>query len=355
MNNKIKVSILGASGFTGRELIKILVRHPYVDIDKLYSRSYEGEDISDVHTSLKGIVSEKLIKPSPGSISADSDVFFLALPHTKSMEYITALSGSDRLIIDLSADYRFSSPENYERYYGTKHLDPEGLKKAVYGIPEINREQIKGAKLIANPGCYATAVILAAYPLVIEKMLESSVYVDAKSGISGAGKKLNSEYLFSKRYENITPYKVNSHRHMGEIIEYLSMVTDKPWDSLVFCPHLMPVERGILANLYAKIADNLKEEDLRLIYRKHYGRNSDRNSDRNFGRKEFINILDEGMFPQTKDVVHTNNCNIGIKYAPRTGDIVVISAIDNLIKGASGQAVQNMNVALEYEETLGLV
>ncbi|MEA3506741.1 MAG: N-acetyl-gamma-glutamyl-phosphate reductase [Elusimicrobiota bacterium] len=343
MKKSIKVSVLGATGFTGRELLKILVKHSYVEIDELYSRSHAGKEIADIHTSLTGTVSKKLIEPSPEKISPESDVIFLALPHTKSMEYISALASPGRLIIDLSADYRFSLPENYKKYYGVRHRDPEGLKKAVYGIPEINRSRIEGAELIANPGCYATAVILAVYPLLAEKMLVSPVYVDAKSGISGAGKKLSNEFLFSRRYENITPYKVNSHRHMGEIIEYLGMVTGSPWDSLVFCPHLMPVERGILANHYGRAAENLNGEDIRGAYRKYYS-----------GEK-FINIHKPGTFPQTKDVVHTNNCSIGISFTEKTGDIIVISAIDNLVKGASGQAVQNMNVALGYEETLGLV
>ncbi len=334
MSEKIKVSVIGASGFTGRELLRLLSKHEKVKLDILFSRTYAGRDIADIHPSLKGIISKTVSDDIPQS----NDVVFLALPHTKSLKFVPQLIKNNRLVIDLSADYRFKDIENYKKWYGIEHGDEENLKKAVYGIPEINRNEIKNAALIANPGCYATAVILSVYPLLKEGMINSTVYVDAKSGISGAGKKLDSEYLFTKRYENITPYKVNSHRHMGEIMEFLN----EKKINLVFCPHLIPVNRGILSNTYTKINKNLNIEDIRNIFLKYYE------------NEHFINICNPDVFPEISEVNFTNNCNIGISFNHETGDIVVISAIDNLIKGASGQAVQNMNIVLGFEETSGL-
>ncbi|MFC2061520.1 N-acetyl-gamma-glutamyl-phosphate reductase [Elusimicrobiota bacterium] len=343
MNKKIKTSIVGASGFTGRELIKIIASHPGLEIDKLYSRSFAGKHISEIHPSLKGISDVELVEPSPQAISPESEIIFLALPHTKSIEYAAELVDKTRLIIDLSADYRFSDPVVYEKWYGIKHEDTANLKSAVYGIPEINREEVKGAQLIANPGCYATSVIIAIYPLVKEGIIDGPVYVDAKSGISGAGKKLDDQYIFSTRYENITPYNINSHRHMGEIVDFIGKVTGKDWDSLVFCPHLIPMERGILSNIYTRTAEKADEEAIREIFMKYYS------------NEHFINICNKGEFPQTKDVCFTNNCNIGIKVDPDSGDIIIIAAIDNLVKGASGQAIQNMNIVMGFEESSGLV
>ncbi len=341
-----KVSIIGASGFTGRELVRILSGHDKIQIDKLYSKNHAGEDISDLYPSLKGSVSNILSSPKPEKISPESDIVFLALPHTKSLSYLPYLSGSKKLIIDLSADYRFFSASEYEKWYKTKHEDIDNLKKAIYGLPEINREEIKKANLIANPGCYATATVLSIYPLLKENMVDKSIYIDAKSGISGAGKKLNSEFLFASRYENITPYKVNSHRHMGEITGFLNHVINDPnsvkWDNLVFCPHLIPIERGILVNLYTNLKEKLTGEELRGIYSKYYG------------DEYFMDICGPEVFPQTKDVESTNNCRLGLKTDPDTGDLIVVTAIDNLVKGASGQAVQNMNIALGFDEYAGL-
>ncbi|MBN2406549.1 MAG: N-acetyl-gamma-glutamyl-phosphate reductase [Elusimicrobia bacterium] len=342
MNTKKKTAVVGASGFTGRELVRLIARHPGLEISSMHSKSFAGQEISDIHPSLKGIVSGKLQPVSVEGICG-ADVVFLALPHTSSLEYIPQIIDKVELVVDLSADYRFSDPLEYKKWYNVDHKDTENLKRAVYGIPEINRGELKGAKLIANPGCYATSVILAVYPLLKEGLVSDTVYVDAKSGISGAGKKLDAEYLFSKRYESITPYKVDSHRHMGEIICFLDKVVGTDWNSLVFCPHLIPIERGILANLYIKLNTSLKQEDLRNVFLKYYR------------DEHFINVLEENVFPETKEVGFTNNCNIGVKSGSTGKDAIVISAIDNLIKGASGQALQNMNAVLGFPETAGLV
>jgi N-acetyl-gamma-glutamyl-phosphate reductase len=344
MNEKIKVSVIGASGFTGKELVRLLSGHKYVEIDSLLSRSFAGKDINDIHPSLKGTISKELKDVSIDNISDDCNVVFLALPHTKSFEYVPQLLKDDRVVIDLSADYRFSSREGYEKWYEVEHTDSDNIKNAVYGIPEINREDIKGSKLIANPGCYATSAILALYPLLKEGIVDKDVFVDAKSGISGAGKKLNSEFLYSKRYENLTPYKVNSHRHMGEIEDFLSKQINHNWESLVFCPHLIPMYRGILANTYAKVTKkDVTYEQIKKLYIKYYG------------NENFINIKEENEFPEVQEVNMTNNCNIGIQYDHKSGGVIVISAIDNLVKGASGQAIQNMNVVMGFDEKEGLI
>ncbi len=342
MKDKVKVSVYGATGFTGRELLKILHGHPSMEINRIYSRTHEGRNISDIFPSLKGMLDMKLEAPSTDKIEDNSDAVFLALPHETSMKYVPALSEKKILAVDMSADYRFSDYREYEDVYGIPHTDRENLKKAVYGIPEINPREIEKAELIANPGCYATAVILSLFPLVKEGVLKGPAFADAKSGISGAGKKLHDEFLFAKRYENITPYKVNSHRHMKEITSFIKHAAGVKWENLVFCPHLIPVERGILANIYAPLSEKLDCSELHGIYAKYYK------------EKPFINIYPEGKFPQTSDTVGTNNCGIGAAVSKEQNAAVIIASIDNLIKGASGQAVQNMNIAMGFGESEGL-
>ncbi len=338
--SKYSVSVIGASGMTGGELLRILLRHPDVEIKDLFSRSAAGRCISDIHSFLRGTLSRKLKNPDPSGIPP-ADIIFLALPHTAAMEYVPASLRSARLVIDLSADYRFRSPEEYLKWYSKEHSDKENLDKAVYGIPEINRKDISGASLVANPGCYATAAILALYPLLKEGVLYGPVFIDAKSGISGAGKKLSPELLFINRFGNLTPYNVNRHRHMGEIISFLDAQTGRNPDGLVFCPHLVPVERGILSNLYVSTKKPLKSGELAEIFRSCYR------------EEEFIYLCGEGEYPQLSDVSTTNMCFIGTSDSGNNSALV-ISAIDNLVKGASGQAVQNMNAALGIEENLGL-
>ncbi len=338
---KINAAVVGASGFTGKELLRILSGHENVKVEAMLSRTFASKEVDAVHPELRGSIEGRFIESSVENIPESSDVVFLALPHTKSLEYVPPLLERNMVVIDLSADYRFREKDEYEKWYGKKHSDSAGLKKAVYGLVEINREKIKDAGLVANPGCYATAAILSLYPLVNEGLLKNTACIDAKSGISGAGGKLHEEYLFSKRYENITPYKVNSHRHMGEIFSFIGRVSSSSWESLVFCPHLIPVERGILSNLYTILDSPVDEKEIREVYRSYYK------------NEKFVNILPSGFFPQTKDTVGTNNCSIGIKCDGKK--VVVIAAIDNLIKGAAGQAVQNMNAVFGFGESTGLI
>ncbi len=342
MRGKIKASVYGATGFTGRELISILSRHPSVELDRIYSRSFQGKKISEVFPTLKGVADMRLSMPSPERQPPDSDAVFLALPHRKSMEYVPGLVKKEILTIDMSADYRFESAGDYQQEYSCTHTDSANIEQAVYGLPEINREKIKNARLIANPGCYATAVILALYPLVREGVLTGTAFVDAKSGISGAGKKLDSEFLFSSRYENVTPYKVNSHRHIKEITSFISVSSKRKWEGLFFCPHLIPADRGILANIYAEIGEGKGTKELLDIYSSYYG------------NQEFIHICPEGRFPQVSDTAKTNNCFIGAGVLGEGGKTAIVSSIDNLVKGASGQAVQNLNIAMGFRETEGL-
>ena len=343
MNKKIKTSVIGASGFTGRELVKLLAGHPDVEIKDLYSRTYKGLDISEVHPELKGVFSGTLKDPEPGIVPPDSDVVFLAMPHTKAAQYAAPIIKAGKTVIDLSADYRFKSAENFSRWYGAEHPDAQNLKNAVYGIPEINRRALKDARLIANPGCYATSVILALYPFVAENMIDGPVYVDSKSGISGAGRKVEEIYTYMHRNENLTPYKVNEHRHMGEIIEFLQSHNEEKFGPFIFCPHLIPMDRGILSNIYVKLKEESDSGSIAGLFEKFYS------------KERFIDLKPGGVYPQTKDVVNTNNCSIGFKYDPESGTLIIISAIDNLLKGASGQAVQNMNAAMGIAEEKGLL
>lgn len=339
---KFRTSVIGANGLTGRELVRILSGHSSAEVGDLYSRADAGRDISDIYPDLKGSVSGIMKKPSPEAIEP-SDVIFLALPHTKSAEYMPYALEKASLVVDLSADYRFTDPHLFEKHYKVKHPDPERLSGIPYALPEINRDEIKEVNAIANPGCYATASILAIYPLLAEGLVKERVFVDAKSGISGAGKKVASEYLFINRNENLTPYNVNKHRHMGEIVDFLQTATGSSWDKLVFCPQLLPVYRGILVCAYAELRSPLTQDAASGIYEKYYG------------SEHFINIKKDGEYPQISDVAGTNNVSIGVEISSDGKSAVVMSAIDNLIKGAAGQAVQNMNIALGITETEGLI
>ncbi|NLB35049.1 MAG: N-acetyl-gamma-glutamyl-phosphate reductase, partial [Elusimicrobia bacterium] len=290
----------------------------------------------------KPAVSSVMKHPTPETIES-ADVIFLALPHTQSAAYMPNAVKKAPLVVDLSADYRFSSYKLYEEIYGVKHTDPERVLDTPYGLPEINREDVKGASVIANPGCYATATILALYPLVDAGLIDGRVFVDAKSGISGAGKKLGDAYLFINCNENLTPYNVNKHRHMGEIVEFLKTTTGSFWDKLVFCPQLLPLYRGMMICAYTDLSKKMSDGDVRAIYEKYYS------------GEPFIDIKAPGVYPQISDVAGTNNCSIGIELSSDGESVTVMCAIDNLVKGASGQAVQNMNIALGLDETQGLV
>jgi N-acetyl-gamma-glutamyl-phosphate reductase len=342
----INVGIIGATGHTGEVLIEILLNHPKVRICHLYNsgkNSSGAQVISDVFPKFKNRLDLICKKPDYAQIKQDCDLIFLALPHTVSMKFVPKLLSLGKKVIDLSADYRFKNVSAYKKFYKIKHQDQENLKNAVYGLPELNRAKIKTAKLLANPGCYPTCAILSLAPLLALNLADpDSVIIDAKSGVSGAGKKLENEYLFSEIQGDFRAYKVNLHQHAPEINQQLSKLSGKKVE-VIFVPHLLPIERGILSTIYLKKfpGAKLKARSLVELYKKFYQ------------GEPFIRIKPEGFFPRIKDVVKTNFCDIGVKDFGHS--IIVIGVIDNLLKGASAQAVQNMNIMYNLPETAGLL
>jgi N-acetyl-gamma-glutamyl-phosphate reductase len=338
------VDIVGATGYTGQELIDILLDHPNVKINGLYSTMEEPVAISELLPRFKNrtnLICKKFNKKE--LVANKSQVVFLALPHTYSMDVVAELIKANKYVIDLSADYRLKNTSVYERFYNIKHKDKTNLNKAVYGLPEIYRQKIKNAKLVANPGCYPTAAILALAPLVATDSIElDSIIIDAKSGTSGAGKKAAQDLQFSEIDEDFKPYKVNIHQHMPEIEQELSKLSGKNL-KVVFVPHILPLKRGILETIYVRTAAESKPTTAGIIslYKRFYK------------TEPFLRIRKEGDFPRLRDVVGTNYCDIAIGVFGK--NIIVVSAIDNLLKGASGQAVQNMNIMLDYPEQMGLL
>lgn len=339
----INVGVVGATGHTGEELIDILLGHPGVRITKLYNTSAEPQIISEVFPKFKNRIDLVCKKLDLSEISDACDFIFLALPHTVSMGLVPKILKLGKKVVDLSADYRLEDARIYEKFYSIKHKDKPHLKEAIYGLPEIYRAKIKDAKLVANPGCYPTCALLALAPLVALNLVElDSIIIDAKSGVSGAGKKIAKDFLFSEVNEDFRAYKVNTHQHMPEIEQVLSKLSGKKI-KVTFVPHLLPLNRGILETIYVKKTKHaeLKAQDLAGLYSKFY-------------KKEiFVRIRKDGEFPRIKDVAGTNFCDIGVK--DDGVNIIVIAAIDNLLKGASGQAVQNMNIMNKFPEHLGLL
>ncbi|MDD5042693.1 MAG: N-acetyl-gamma-glutamyl-phosphate reductase [Candidatus Omnitrophica bacterium] len=346
MEKRINVGIIGATGHTGEILIELLLDHPNVRITRLFNSGRGGvisRPISEFFPKLKNRLDVACAKPDWTQIKKECDLLFLALPHTVSMKFVPKLIAMNKRVIDLSADYRITNSSVYEKFYKVSHEDKANLKKAVYGLPELYRAGIKSAALLANPGCYPTSVILALAPLLAVNAIETdSIVVDAKSGVSGAGKKLEKEFLFSEIEGDFRAYKVNTHQHSPEINQVLSRLCGKKLE-IVFVPHLLPIERGILSTVYIKKAPGAKFRPggVHDLFRKFYK------------SEPFVRVRPEGSFPRIKDTVKTNFCDIGVKDFGRT--VIVISAIDNLLKGASGQAVQNMNIMYGLPETTGLL
>jgi len=335
----IKVGIIGATGYAGEELISILLRHPEVKITSLSAKIDQAQDISRLFPKFAGKISLVCKEPDIKEIIAKCDLVFLALPHTVSMEMAPKLLKAGKKVIDLSADYRLKDTQTYAQFYKTKHKDKINLVQAVYGLPELYREKIKHAQLIANPGCYPTAAILALAPLAAFNLVDlESVIIDAKSGVTGAGKKVAENFLFSEINEDFKAYKVNIHQHMPEINQELSKLLGKKI-KVTFVPHLLPLNKGILETIYLK--KTKKGQNIVSLYKKFYK------------KEPFVRIRDEGGFPRIKDVVGTNFCDIGIK--DEQDNVIIVSAIDNLLKGASGQAVQNMNIMYKFPEYSALL
>ncbi len=338
-----RIAIIGATGYTGRELIRLLVGHPKVALTALTSTQSAGKAFSEIYPAFLGRVDLRLEPLKIAAIARRVDLAFLCLPHGESIETAATFLKKAVRVVDLSADFRLRSAASYEAWYGAPHAAPKLLQDALYGLPELSAKSYAGVRLIANPGCYPTATLLALAPLVAEGAVDlGSLICDAKSGTSGAGRSAKTDMLFCEVNENFYPYKIASHRHTPEIEQGLTALAGKPVH-IQFTPHLLPVERGILATIYAKPYREWTEKKLRDLYRKFYK------------GKPFVRILKDGVFPSLAAVTRTNYCDIGLTYDPRTQNIVAVSAIDNLVKGASGQAIQNMNRLFGWKEGLGLL
>ncbi|MBI4384409.1 MAG: N-acetyl-gamma-glutamyl-phosphate reductase [Nitrospinae bacterium] len=337
----VRIGIAGATGYTGLELVRLLLRHPEAEIVALTSETYQGKSVAETFPSLKGFCDLRLQPLDPRMADA-CDVVFLCLPHTAAMSQIPELLKRPARVIDLSADFRLRDAEVFEQWYHARHEHPELLGKAVYGLPELYRERIRSARFVANPGCYPTSVILALAPLMRTGWIDlDSIIADSKSGVSGAGRKAALSGQFSECNEGVAAYSVATHRHTPEIEQELSALAGRAI-RVSFTPHLVPMTRGILSAVYANLTRDLTLEELVDHYRQHY---------RN---EPFVRVLDQGTFASTRFVAGSNYCDIGLQVDPRTRRVVVTSAIDNLVKGASGQAVQNMNLMLGFEENVAL-
>jgi len=336
---KHKVAIVGATGFTGSELVRILINHPSIEIIAITSESWAGEKFSDVHPFFQGICEMELIKADELETSV-VDIAFLALPHGVSMDYVEKFEDRRMKLVDLSGDFRLSSPKVYSDWYPKKHSYPKGFDRASYGIPELYREEIKKSTLVANPGCYPTSAILAITPLLKDGLASAQgIIIDSKSGVTGAGVKSKPVNHFSAVNDNFKAYGLKTHRHSIEIQENADRQSGKK-TSIQFTPHLLPVDRGILSTTYLKPKADLNSDAIQNSFKKHYG------------DEPFVRLRPSP--PSIKDVRGTNFCDLFATYDERTGNIIVISAIDNLVKGAAGQAVQNMNLLLGLSETEGL-
>lgn len=334
----IRAGIVGGTGYTGVELLRLLTRHPQVELAAITSRGDAGRPVADMFPSLRGHVD--LAFSDPGDAALDRcDVVFFATPNGIAMQQVPALLNAGAKVVDLAADFRLSDPAEWEKWYGMPHACAEVLESAVYGLPEVNRDRIRSARLVANPGCYPTAVQLGFIPLIEAGVIDRSTLIaDAKSGVSGAGRKAEVHALFAEAGDNFKAYGVPGHRHLPEIRQGLSAVAGGPV-GLTFVPHLTPLIRGIHATLYARLTEDC---DLQSLFESRYR------------GERFVDVLPSGSHPETRSVRASNTCRIAV-HRPQGGDtVVVLSVIDNLVKGAAGQAVQNMNLMFGFDESCGL-
>ena len=338
----LKVAVVGASGYTGVELIRILHNHPEVAVTTVTSEQSAGKKISEVFPSLRDRYDLQLEALEPEKIAAKADIVFTALPHKAAMAVVPTFLEKGCKVIDLSADYRLHDAAEYAAWY-EPHTNPELLIHAVYGLPEVRREEIAGADLVANPGCYPTSVILGLMPLLKEGLIDTnSIIADSKSGVSGAGRGAKVDNLYCEVNEGFKAYGVGGvHRHIPEIEQELSLLANKGV-VITFTPHLVPMDRGILSTIYAMPKEGVTDAQLQSLYEEHYD------------GEAFVRVLPKGSLPSTGFVRGSNFCDIGLNVDKRTGRIIIVSALDNLVKGASGQAVQNMNIVCDFPETMGL-
>ncbi len=339
----LNVGIIGASGYTGVELARILSVHPEVRLTVATSRQYAGKPLSAVFPNLRKRVDLLCEDLTPEQLADRADFFFAAVPHKTAMALVPTLLAAGKKVVDLSADFRIRDAAVYEQWY-QPHTCPELIAEAVYGLPELYREQVKKARLVANPGCYPTSIILGLAPLLREKLIDpATLIIDSKSGTSGAGRSASIDTLYCEVADGFRAYKVGGvHRHIPEIEQELSALAGSKV-TVSFTPHLLPISRGILSTVYASLnASNISEQDIQALYEDTYK------------NEPFVRVCPTGAFPATQHVRGSNCCDIGVKVDQRTGRVIVISAIDNITKGAAGQAVQNMNLMNGWDETCAL-
>src|SRR4030042_2115143 len=338
---KTRVGIIGATGYTGVELLRLLLLHPEVEVTALTSQKYAGVPIDQVFPPLMKHLQLKCEELAVDPISKKTDFIFTALPHKTAMETVPLFYRQGKKVVDLSADFRFKDAGVYERWY-QKHTSADLLSESVYGLPELHREKIRNAKIVGNPGCYPTGALIGLIPLFKKGMISyESVVIDSKSGVSGAGRDVVLGSLFCEVNEGVKAYNIYKHRHMPHIEQELSQLVRKKI-AVNFVPHLIPMDRGILTTLYVNFNQKVKADDVANAFEEHY-------------RKEpFVRLHPKGKLPNTKDVRGSNYCDIGIVVDELGGRGVIVTAIDNLVKGASGEAVQNMNIMLGYPATMGL-
>lgn len=336
----VKIGIIGATGYVGAELLRLLLSHPKVEVAALSSVSFEGQEISNIYKNF--LSKTNLICESAHDVVEKCDVIFTALPHGLSEDIAKKALDNKKVCIDMGADFRLSSEKEYEKWYGKKFTQPEIHTESVYGLPELNRDKIKECSLIANPGCYPTTIELGLMPLLKNSLIKlDNIICDSKSGTTGAGRGLTLNTHFPEENETFAPYKVGAHRHTPEIEETLSvMAEDKV--NVTFTPHLLPINRGIVSTIYCIPKDKVDLEEIHKLYTEFYK------------DERFVNVLPLGDTASIKSVRLTNDCHISLHLNHREDQIIIISTIDNMIKGAAGQAIQNMNIILGFNEAEGL-
>ncbi|WP_287388903.1 N-acetyl-gamma-glutamyl-phosphate reductase [Lachnospira sp.] len=340
----VKVGIIGATGYAGNELVRLLLGHKDVEIVWLGSRSYIDQKYSDVYRNMFRLVDAKCLDDNMDALAKEVDVIFTATPQGLCASLVNEDILSRTKIIDLSADFRLKDVKTYEEWYKIEHKAPQFINEAVYGLCEINRHKVnKNTRIIANPGCYTTTSILTLYPMVKEGIIDpDTIIIDAKSGTSGAGRGAKVNNLFCEVNESMKAYGVGTHRHTPEIEEQLGYAVNRDDIKLIFTPHLVPMNRGILVTAYANLTKEVSYEEVKAVYDKYYG------------EEFFIRVLEKDVCPETRWVEGSNFVDIGFKIEPRTKRLIMMGALDNLVKGAAGQAVQNMNLMFGFEENEGL-
>ncbi len=341
---KVKVAIVGASGYAGEELVRLLLGHPQADLVAVTSRQYAGQTLAQVFPRFAHYPKSKSLRftePNAELLAKEADVVFLALPHGVAAEYAVPLLSLGSIVIDLSADFRLKSAAVYHEFYAHEHPAPDLLAKSVYGLPERYRKEIKHAALVACPGCYPTSILVPTLPLLKAKLIRpQSIIADSLSGVTGAGRKVEVDYLFAECNESVRPYGLPKHRHLSELEQEMSLVAGEKV-TMQFTPHLIPVNRGILTTLYLEPLGTPEQvsETLRNTY----------------AEEPFVRLLEGKALPDTKNVVGTNFIDIAWRHDPRTNRLIVMSAEDNIVKGTSGQAIQCFNIMNDFPETTGLI